>query len=88
MTELSFLERAGCFVAAVEETALQKFLNEATDAAIQANNWPSPQNVRKASDYHWRYADEVDRIRVWSPDQEEQYLADYAIKQLSSGKKK
>lgn len=88
MSELSFLERAGCFVAAKEETDLQIMLDKATDAANFANKWPLPRNIDKAVELQCRYIDEVDRIRIWSPDQEEMYLADFALKRLSSGKKK
>lgn len=88
MSELTFLQRAGCFVVAKEETDLEIMHDKADDAARMANKWPTPRNIDKAVDLQWRYANEVDRIRVWSPDQEEVYLADFAIKQLNAGKKK
>lgn len=76
-TELSFLERAGCFVAAKEETDLQIMLDKATDAANFANKWPLPRNIDKAVELQCRYIDEVDRIRIWSPDPEQMFADEF-----------
>jgi len=86
MTELTFLQRCGAFVAAKEETDLQRFLDEANAAAAHAVKWPNDKAIERAVDLQWKYVDEVDRIRVWSPDQEEMALAEFALQRLMQNK--
>lgn len=86
MSELTFLQRCGAFVAAKEETDIQRFLNEANDAATHAVRWPNPKAIERAVDLQWKYVDEVDRVRIWSPDQEEMALAEFALQRLYATK--
>jgi hypothetical protein len=84
MSELSFLERAGCYVDALEQTNLLKMEHRATDAASFANRHPNPKAIDKAVDLQRAYINEVDRIRIWSPDPEEMCLADFALARLNA----
>lgn len=86
MSELTFLQRCGAFVAAKEETDIQRFLDEANDAAAHAVRWPNPKAIERAVDLQWKYVDEVDRVRIWSPDQEEMALAEFALQRLMQNK--
>lgn len=81
-TELTFLQRCGSFVEATEYVDLLQLRDRVDFTARTANQFPTERNIDLASDMAWRYVTEVDRLYKPARDQEEDALADYALRRL------
>lgn len=77
-----FLIKCGAFVEAKEYVDQLQLRDRVDKAAYTALQFPTPRNIDLAVDLAWRHSDELDRLYKPAPDQEEQYLADFALRRL------
>jgi hypothetical protein len=79
-----FLIKCGAFVEAKEYVDQLQLRDRVDRAAYTALQFPTPRNIDLAVDLAWRHSDELDRLYKPAPDQEEQYLADFALARLEA----
>lgn len=82
MSELTFLQRCGAFVEAKEYVDLLQLQDRVNLAALTTTQFPTERNLDMTEDLAWRYVTEVDRLYKPASDQEEDYLADFALSRL------